>query len=1027
MIALVLVLVLAIASFPVGVSAAEDYRAWKQSDSRWGSIKMGSTSITIGSEGCLVTAVTKLIIQAGFRDPASFTVATLANWLNSNDGYDGNALKWAKPSQCVSGFKYHGSLASGSFESADNNGWIITQIQSGYHVVLEVNNGKHWVAVDEAKTLATGTVYIMDSLKSGANADITLAEHYTMFQRAMAYTGGTTPTGSYTVTFNANGGSCTTTSKTVSAGGTIGTLPTPTRAGYKFIGWYASKNEGYNPVTSATAVNQNTTLYAFWSSSPYYTGNHVTFDVQGGQKGKYIQSVLVTEKNAARDNQETIIFDSDNTLVATNYWGAELAVGADGGIVGKRGYNVETQLTVPAGGFVLSIHADDISFYNAAEIGDYVGYKEENGKITAYLYDNQNDYLLNHKYVKSGNTYGGIDSEFPVTKKEGYLLKGWYTEAGGGEEVKRTDVYGTSKLYAHWEAEEEATPSVTVTDPETGRRYERYEYLMSWKDAKDYCESVGGHLVTITSEAELELLKNGGIFENAKRGMYYIGLTDEEEEDKWKWVTGEAYEYDNFDPDYPEPSGGEVENYASMVGIENPPNKQVGEWNDVANNHMVGYYSSANTGFICEYENSCAHHYESVKVDATCKEPGYTFYICTECEDSYVEYDGESTDWATVKPEGIAEERLESKTQYRYADKETTTSYDANLSGWTKTGSNWQQNGSGTVQYVKSWPAGFSTSHSLYSTYHKNAKTASESGTDKTTINSDNITGYLYYHWCRGTYTNGPIDRGSKDTKQGEYTAFHAFYSTTNPNTLTAAPDRDGSYQNGNGNCCKDSHWYYYVPVYTQSYTTYRNQFSYERWTAWSEWSDTVYIAGDNRKVETRTLYRYVEGELGDHKYENGFCVVCGEKSLNRVVEGVLKSYADDTATIILELVNGKGDVAYTTTAMGNSTGYTFVDVTPAPYTLRVSKANHVTRSYEIVVGTADLTQNVILLPVGDITGDGKVTATDYSRLLAHVKKTGAIADSYLLLSADVTGDGKITATDYSRLLAHVKKVSPLW
>ena len=69
--------------------------------------------------------------------------------------------------------------------------------------------------------------------------------------------------------------------------------------------------------------------------------------------------------------------------------------------------------------------------------------------------------------------------------------------------------------------------------------------------------------------------------------------------------------------------------------------------------------------------------------------------------------------------------------------------------------------------------------------------------------------------------------------------------------------------------------------------------------------------------------------------------------------------------------------------------------------------------------------QTEVLL--GDVTGDLKVTAADYSRLLAHVKKVNLITDEATLKAADVTGDGKVTAADYSRLLAHVKKVSPLW
>ena len=47
----------------------------------------------------------------------------------------------------------------------------------------------------------------------------------------------TSGTGNITVAFNANGGDVSTKSKTVKAGGTYGTLPTPTREGYTFEGW----------------------------------------------------------------------------------------------------------------------------------------------------------------------------------------------------------------------------------------------------------------------------------------------------------------------------------------------------------------------------------------------------------------------------------------------------------------------------------------------------------------------------------------------------------------------------------------------------------------------------------------------------------------------------------------------------------------------------------------------------------------------------------------------------------------------
>jgi len=144
-------------------------------------------------------------------------------------------------------------------------------------------------------------------------------------------------------------------------------------------------------------------------------------------------------------------------------------------------------------------------------------------------------------------------------------------------------------------------------------------------------------------------------------------------------------------------------------------------------------------------------------------------------------------------------------------------------------------------------------------------------------------------------------------------------------------------------------------------------------------------------------------------------------------VSGSITSYNDGAAQVTVELLDGNGSVVCATTVTGNSAQYTLTDVAAGNYTLKVSKGNHATASVAVTVGAEAVQQNVKICPIGDVTGDGKVTATDYSRLLAHVKKTSTITDTYMLACADVTGEGKITATDYSRLLAHVKKVSLLW
>lgn len=71
---------------------------------------------------------------------------------------------------------------------------------------------------------------------------------------------------SFTVNFNAGSGYCSTKSKTVTYSSTYGTLPTPTRDGYTFDGWYTSATGGTKVTSSSkVAATSNHTLYAHWT------------------------------------------------------------------------------------------------------------------------------------------------------------------------------------------------------------------------------------------------------------------------------------------------------------------------------------------------------------------------------------------------------------------------------------------------------------------------------------------------------------------------------------------------------------------------------------------------------------------------------------------------------------------------------------------------------------------------------------------------------------------------------------------
>lgn len=94
------------------------------------------------------------------------------------------------------------------------------------------------------------------------------------------------PVTTYTVTFDANGGSVTSANSTTTADGKLATLPTPTRNGrYIFKGWYTAASGG-TQVTLDKVYTENTTIYAQWT----YTGSTgggvsrytVKFDTNGG-------------------------------------------------------------------------------------------------------------------------------------------------------------------------------------------------------------------------------------------------------------------------------------------------------------------------------------------------------------------------------------------------------------------------------------------------------------------------------------------------------------------------------------------------------------------------------------------------------------------------------------------------------------------------------------------------------------------------------------------------------------------------
>lgn len=142
-----------------------------------------------------------------------------------------------------------------------------------------------------------------------------------------------------------------------------------------------------------------------------------------------------------------------------------------------------------------------------------------------------------------------------------------------------------------------------------GHVYWLFEDYFSYPSAKAYCEALGGHLATVTDEAEQQLLAGSRTLSETERVGFYLGASDEEEEGVWKWVTSEPFEYSNWYSGQPDNAWDNhwiegLKRYESYLMIYN--STYAFGWNDAMPN-----LKSRNLGFICEFDpHTVTYHAE---------------------------------------------------------------------------------------------------------------------------------------------------------------------------------------------------------------------------------------------------------------------------------------------------------------------------------------------------------------------------------------------------------------------------------
>ena len=105
-------------------------------------------------------------------------------------------------------------------------------------------------------------------------------------------------------------------------------------------------------------------------------------------------------------------------------------------------------------------------------------------------------------------------------------------------------------------------------EPSTEQLYCLTPTKMGWRQADIYARLHGGHLVWIETEEEQTWLSA-----NFGDELYWIGLTDQEEEGEWVWTSGAAAEFTHWYPGEPN-NDNDAEHYA-LTNFGGP-----GLWND---------------------------------------------------------------------------------------------------------------------------------------------------------------------------------------------------------------------------------------------------------------------------------------------------------------------------------------------------------------------------------------------------------------------------------------------------------------
>ncbi len=234
---------------------------------------------------------------------------------------------------------------------------------------------------------------------------------------------------SYTISYNANGGSVSSSSATYYITTSL-TLLTPTRTGYTFNGWKPSSSSGswssgttYS-VSRGTGNYGNVTLVAQWTIKSFYVtvikGNYGVSDIT--------KPATSWNYNDGRDGKRVLV----------NYGASQtISVSIDAGYSFSH-WEGDSSSTSSSITFTVN-QEKDYTFVAYAKANTYTLTYNANGGTAS----------TSSKTVTYNSTYGTL----ATATRSNYTFAGWWTAPSGGTRVYDTTTYSTvgdTTLYAHW-------------------------------------------------------------------------------------------------------------------------------------------------------------------------------------------------------------------------------------------------------------------------------------------------------------------------------------------------------------------------------------------------------------------------------------------------------------------------------------------------------------------------------------------------------------------------------------------------